>query len=47
MPATPVPKRLGERLRSALLNEGDPDFAWQLPENEWDAIALNYTSGDW
>ena len=24
---------------------GDPDFAWVLPENEWDAIALNYTSG--
>ncbi len=24
---------------------GDPDFAWALPENEWDAIALNYTSG--
>ncbi|NYT86149.1 acyl-CoA synthetase [Pollutimonas harenae] len=24
---------------------GDPDFAWSLPGNEWDAIALNYTSG--
>jgi fatty-acyl-CoA synthase len=24
---------------------GDPQFEWQLPENEWDAIALNYTSG--
>lgn len=24
---------------------GDPQFAWELPENEWDAIALNYTSG--
>ncbi|MFX4681898.1 AMP-binding protein, partial [Acinetobacter baumannii] len=21
------------------------DFAWQLPGDEWDAIALNYTSG--
>ncbi|WP_305857696.1 acyl-CoA synthetase [Balneatrix alpica] len=29
----------------ALLAEGDADFAWQLPENEWDAISLNYTSG--
>src|SRR6476620_403000 len=29
----------------ALLQEGDPDFAWQWPEDEWDAIALNYTSG--
>ncbi|MBS0317096.1 MAG: acyl-CoA synthetase, partial [Proteobacteria bacterium] len=24
---------------------GDPDFAWELPGDEWDAIALNYTSG--
>ncbi|MGZ5787185.1 MAG: acyl-CoA synthetase [Ramlibacter sp.] len=24
---------------------GDPEFAWKLPADEWDAIALNYTSG--
>ncbi|WP_027015055.1 acyl-CoA synthetase [Comamonas composti] len=24
---------------------GDAQFAWQLPGSEWDAIALNYTSG--
>ena len=24
---------------------GDPDFQWQPPQDEWDAIALNYTSG--
>ena len=24
---------------------GDPGFGWQPPEDEWDAIALNYTSG--
>ncbi|UJB67206.1 acyl-CoA synthetase [Acidovorax sp. YS12] len=24
---------------------GDPAFAWELPGDEWDAIALNYTSG--
>ncbi|HAT31894.1 MAG TPA: acyl-CoA synthetase [Janthinobacterium sp.] len=29
----------------SLLAGGDPDFAWQLPDDEWDAIALNYTSG--
>jgi fatty-acyl-CoA synthase len=29
----------------ALLAEGDPDIAWQMPRDEWDAIALNYTSG--
>ena len=36
---------LGEKDYEAFLNEGSPDFAWQLPEDEWDAIALNYTSG--
>ena len=25
--------------------QGDPDFEWKWPENEWDAISLNYTSG--
>ena len=29
----------------ALIAEGDPAFAWRLPDDEWDAIALNYTSG--
>lgn len=29
----------------AFLAEGDPQFAWQWPEDEWQAIALNYTSG--
>ncbi|MDI9332576.1 MAG: acyl-CoA synthetase [Alphaproteobacteria bacterium] len=29
----------------ALLVQGDPAYAWQLPDDEWDAIALNYTSG--
>ncbi|MCA9681074.1 MAG: acyl-CoA synthetase [Myxococcales bacterium] len=29
----------------ALLAEGDPNFAWEPPGDEWDAIALNYTSG--
>ena len=29
----------------ALLAEGDPEFAWQWPADEWDAISLNYTSG--
>ena len=24
---------------------GDPEFAWFLPADEWDAISLNYTSG--
>jgi fatty-acyl-CoA synthase len=29
----------------ALLLNGDPEFEWQPPADEWDAIALNYTSG--
>ncbi|NKI70186.1 AMP-binding protein [Collimonas pratensis] len=29
----------------SLLGSGDPAFQWQLPADEWDAIALNYTSG--
>jgi len=29
----------------ALLATGDPEFAWRQPEDEWEAIALNYTSG--
>jgi fatty-acyl-CoA synthase len=24
---------------------GDPDYAWSMPDDEWDAITLNYTSG--
>ena len=24
---------------------GDPDHDWQMPDDEWDAISLNYTSG--
>jgi fatty-acyl-CoA synthase len=39
----------GERLGSIdyedFLASGDPEFAWVMPEDEWDAIALNYTSG--
>ena len=27
------------------LKEGDPKFPWTLPTDEWNAIALNYTSG--
>ncbi len=27
------------------LAEGDRDFAWLMPQDEWDAISINYTSG--
>ena len=43
----PYPK--GERIGTLDYEEfvagGDPDFAWSMPDDEWDAISLNYTSG--
>jgi fatty-acyl-CoA synthase len=27
------------------LQSGDPEFRWQMPADEWEAISLNYTSG--
>ncbi len=38
-------ERLGALDYEALLATGDPDFAWLPPDDEWDAISLNYTSG--
>ncbi|TVR47994.1 MAG: acyl-CoA synthetase [Rhodobacteraceae bacterium] len=29
----------------AFLAGGDPEFDWLMPQDEWDAIAINYTSG--
>lgn len=29
----------------ALMAEGDPGFDWVLPGDEWESLALNYTSG--
>lgn len=37
--------RIGEIEYEDAVASGDPDFAWQHPEDEWDAIALSYTSG--
>ncbi len=44
-PAVPGGERLGEGEYETFLRSGDPDYAWQPPADEWDAIALNYTSG--
>ncbi|GAO27229.1 acyl-CoA synthetase [Alicycliphilus denitrificans] len=38
-------ERLGTQTYEEFLAAGDPQFAWELPGDEWDAIALNYTSG--
>jgi fatty-acyl-CoA synthase len=39
----------GERLSDVeyedFLQQGEEDFPWAMPVDEWDAIALNYTSG--
>lgn len=37
--------RIGELDYEAFLQSGDPDYAWSMPDDEWDAITLNYTSG--
>src|ERR1700754_3444622 len=37
--------RIGELEYEAAVASGDPDFAWLTPQDEWDAIALGYTSG--
>ena len=45
----PVYDGPGERIGSveyeAFVAAGDAEFAWRHPEDEWEAIALNYTSG--
>ena len=37
--------RLGALTYEELLDQGTSDAAWSLPRDEWQAIALNYTSG--
>ena len=36
---------LGDTSYDQLLEQADDNYDWQLPENEWQAITLNYTSG--
>jgi len=38
-------EKIGKLTYEQLLSEGDPNFAWQVPADEWQAICLNYTSG--
>ena len=38
-------KSLGETEYEKFLSEGDAEFAWRPPDDEWQAICLNYTSG--
>lgn len=42
----PVPDApFGDTDYETFLDGGDPEYNWQMPADEWDAIALNYTSG--
>ena len=36
---------IGEMDYEAFIDGGDPEFNWSMPTDEWQAIALNYTSG--
>ena len=40
-----VTARIGQIEYEDWLKGGDADFEWHLPQDEWDAISLNYTSG--
>jgi fatty-acyl-CoA synthase len=44
-PALGPTDSFGELTYEELLAEGDAGASWSFPEDEWDAIALNYTSG--
>ncbi|RWB27763.1 acyl-CoA synthetase [Mesorhizobium sp.] len=47
--AADAPYHKGERIGTLdyenFVAGGDEDFAWSMPDDEWDAISLNYTSG--
>jgi len=38
-------ERLGKIEYEEFIAQGDSDYVWAMPDDEWDAIALNYTSG--
>ena len=44
-PAFEGGRRLGAMDYEDFIAQGDPDFDWHLPADEWNAISLNYTSG--
>jgi len=44
-PAYEGGERLGGVDYEAFLETGDAEYEWRLPDDEWNAISLNYTSG--
>lgn len=45
MQASDTPAKLGSIDYEAFIANGDAHADWDMPADEWDAIALNYTSG--
>ena len=41
----PAGQAVGDTSYENFIAQGRADFEWELPGDEWDAIALNYTSG--
>ena len=38
-------EKIGELEYESFLNSGDENFDWKMPDDEWQAISLSYTSG--
>ena len=38
-------ERIGEKDYETFIDEGSPEFEYRLPDDEWQAISLGYTSG--
>ena len=38
-------EKIGNLEYESFLNTGDDDYSWKMPEDEWQAISLSYTSG--
>ncbi len=41
----PAPESDCELDYESFIESGDPDFSWRMPDDEWDSISINYTSG--
>ena len=44
-PMCEIGERIGEKDYEAFIAEGDSEFEYRLPDDEWRAISLGYTSG--
>ena len=44
-PACDDRAQIGDTTYEEFLATGDPDYAWDYPADEWNAVSLNYTSG--